>query len=242
MTLNRSWAGVARISILSLLLGVVLSACYGPGALSVDPSTGTTPIATNDLVRYPPDNMWAFLSSTPGLQRGYEDLAGAVAGSDAVVVGRFVGLERGPAYAAPGEIPGWHAIARIQVDTVLKGTPTLMADGTVHVQFVLVVGGTGYPDETFANLNQSIPDGPALLFLDTWATYFSRAGGDLPKGFEALDSREIYRTIGGDGAIRIDQGLMSPPEYVDGWPLDLKGAPIDAVEKQIRSLAATGTP
>jgi len=242
VTLSRSWAGVARISILSLSFSVVLAGCYGPGAPSADPSTGAVPIATNDLVKYPPDNMWAFLSSTPGLQRSYEDLAGAVAGSDAVVVGRFVGLERGPAYAAPGEIPGWHAIARIQVDKVLKGTPVLAADGTVHVEFVLVVGGAGYPDVTLANLKHSIPGGPALLFLDTWATYFARAGGDVPDGFEALDSKEIYRSIGGDGAIRIDQGLMSPPGYVDGWPLDLKGASIHGVETQIRSLVATGAP
>jgi len=35
---------------------------------------------------------------------------------------------------------------------------------------------------------------------------------------------------------------MSPPEYVDGWPLDLKGTSINGVETQIRSLVASGTP
>lgn len=239
---RRALAGVPRVSIPPLVLAVVLSACYGPGALPVDPSTGLGPIASNDLIVYPPDNMWAFLASKPGLQPGFDDLAGAVAGSDTVLIGRYIGLERGPAYAVPGATPGWHAIARIQVDTILKGTPAVAADGTVHVQFVLVVGGAAYPDATFANLKQSIPNGPALLFLETWATYFARAGADVPKGFEGLDSREIYRTVGGDGAIRIEQGLLSPPEYVDGWPLDLKGVSINAVETQVRSLATTGTP
>jgi hypothetical protein len=186
--------------------------------------------------------MWAFLSSTPELQRRYDTFADAVAGSDAVIVGRFVGLEHGPSYAAPGEIPGWHAIALIQADQVLKGTPTFASDGTLHVEFVLVIGGAEYPVSTFANLKQSIPDGPALLFLNTWATYYARAGGDIPKGFEALDSKEIYRTVGGDGAIRIEQGRLSPPEYVDGWPLEFRDASINDVGTQIRSLAAGAKP
>ena len=232
---DRAWLQLGRVGLV-VALGFLLSACYGLEAPAGDSATDAAPAASSGDVKYPADNMWAFLSSTPGLERSYEDLAAAVTGSDAVVVGRFVGLERGSAFAVPGEVPGWHAIAEIQLDQVLKGTPPLEAGSTIRVDFVLVVGGKDYPETTFANLTRSMPAGAALLFLDSWATYFSRAGGDIPEGFEALNSKELYRTIGGDGAIRIEQGLLSPPDYVDGWPQDLKGLAIDTVEAQIRSV------
>ncbi len=244
---DRPWVRLARIAIASMLFGAALAACYGPGASipgppSPGPPSAAVPTASNGAVSYSPDMAWAFLASTPGLQRAYDDLASAVNGSDAVVVGRFVGLERGPSYAAPGEVPGWHAIAQVQMDQVLKGGPNLAVGAKVQVQFVLAIGGTDYPEATFANLTRSIPASPALLLLETWATYFARAGGDIPKGFEALNSKAIYRTIGGDGAVRIEQGVLAPPPYVDGWPLALKGVPLTGVEAQIRSLVAAKVP
>ena len=229
-------ASSARARILLVVVTVAVSACYGPAAVAPKPSD-QPPEASDQAIRYPADNMWAFLASTPDLQRGFGSLHKAVAGSDAVVVGRFVGLERGQSYSVPGAaVSSWHAIALIQPDEVISGKANLDARGLLRVEFVLVVGGKEYPEVEFANLSASIPGGPALLFLVTMATYFDRAGGDVPEGFESLYSTEIYRTVGGDGAIRIENGVMEPPSYIDGWPLALAGIAMSDVETTIRAV------
>lgn len=220
------------IVMLAILASSTVVACSNAGLTPASPSTAPTTDTT--FPTYPPDNVWAFLSSTPDLQPRYQSLPEASAGTDLILIGHMIDIVRGGSYATPGGVPGWHAVARIMPDQVLKGTPALDRDGTIHVQFVLVIGGADYPVDTFDRIARSIPTGQSLLFLDTWATYFARAGGDVPEGFTALNSKSIYRTIGGDGAIRIVDGVLRSPEYAEGsWPETVNGADLANIQDQI---------
>ncbi|MGH9424019.1 MAG: hypothetical protein ACRD3J_28855, partial [Thermoanaerobaculia bacterium] len=115
-------------------------------------------------ISYSPDNMWGFLATAPGEVRRADDLAGAVAFSKLVVVGRYVGVEKGPGYGPAGGGIGWYAVAVIKVESVLKGTPILGPDGNLRVPFLLVMGADRYPEKELADLQGSIPVEPALLY------------------------------------------------------------------------------
>lgn len=229
---------VARVLVLFGLLGAMLSGCYAGGAASsIDSPAEPTAHSAPDDLYFPPDMMWALLSTTPEFPTRFDSMASAVAGSELVLIGQYVGLERGPSYSLPGEAPTWHAVALIKVEEVLKGVPVLGVDGYLHVEFVISMGDADYPEGLFAEATRSIPKDPALMFLDSWATYYLRAGGaPLPSEYQALDSKEIYRTIGGDGAIRVVAGRMVPPSFVDGWPQDIKEQALDGLLVQIRAV------
>jgi hypothetical protein len=173
--------------------------------------------------------MWAFLASMPGLQRRADSLEGAVDFAELVVVGRYVGVERGGLYGADAT-----AVALIAVDTVAKGVPELGPDRLLRVEFVLVVGAQSYPEKEFADLQRSIPGDPALLYLFSWASYLELINGGLPAWEAREDLASIYKTIGGDGAMRIVDGRLVPPSYVDGWPTTLRGADVEAVLDSIQ--------
>lgn len=227
-------------ALLAITSAIALAGCYGPSAATAIVKTSPSP--TRDAIAYSQDNMWAFLASTPDLYERYDSLGAAVEGSDVVLTGRYVGLERGGTFAVPGSAPSWHAIALIKPDVVLKGSPVLDNVGRVRIEFVLVVGGDSYPEAEFSNLLASLPTDPALLFLQSWETYFRRADGEVPAGFQALLSDEIYRTIGGDGAVRITDGVLVPPDYVEGWPRGLSGMGLEAAETEVISALERGQP
>lgn len=155
----------------------------------------------------------------------------AVALSDVVAVGRFVGLERGDGYGAANEGVGWYAVALIEVDSTMKGTPSLSDDGLLRVPFLLALGAPGaesaYPEKEFADLSRSIPSDPALLFLTTWAAYFDRAGTEVPDWLATLDRADIYRTIGTDGAVRMVDGTLEPSPYSETWDSTLEGQTVE---------------
>lgn len=230
--------------LLSVALAFAVAACsVGPGA---DPSgsepsfvASGVPLPSASVVAieeepitYPADNMWAFLATMPGLQRRSESLAEAVAFSDAVVVGRYVGVERGGQYGSDST-----AIALIAVDSIAKGSPKIGSDGFLRVEFVLVVGSPKYPEKEFADLQRSIPKDPALLYLFSWDSYFKLIKDDIPGWSNRSDLSDVYKTIGGDGALRIVDGRIEAPSYVDGWPTALEDAPIASVVTQIRAAA-----
>lgn len=234
--------------LLSIALSFVVAACsVGPGA---DPSASEPSFAMSGVPQpstsvadtgeepntYPADNMWAFLATMPGLQRRSETLAEAVAFSDAVVVGRYIGVERGGQYGSDST-----AIALIAVDSIAKGSPKIGSDGFLRVEFVLVVGSPKYPEKEFADLQRSIPKDPALLYLFSWDSYFKLIKDEIPGWSDRSDLSDVYKTIGGDGAMRIVDGRVEPPSYIDGWPTALKDAPIESVVTQIRA-AAVETP
>lgn len=234
-----------RLRLFLLASGVVLSACtVAPGAVPVpavpvpaEPAPGASePVGgqlageTEGPITYPPDNMWAFLTSMAAEQRRSDTLAEAVDFAEVVVVGRYVGVERGARYGSDST-----AVALIEVDSIVKGTPKLGPDGLLRVEFILVVGGPGYPEKQFADLQRSIPKDPALLYLFSWASFFDLTGEQVPGWRAGIDRPDVYKTIGGDGAMRVVNGRIEPPPYVDGWPTALRGAGIEQVKDQIRA-------
>lgn len=240
---RRSRDGRSLLSI--LLVTLILAGCYGaPGAepVSVDPApVGSAPPvdnrpagATAGPLTYAPDMMWAFLSTMPELQHTAETLAGAVDFAELIVVGRYVGVERGGTYGSD-----WTAVALIAVDSVVKGTPELGSDGLLRVEFVLTVGPS-YPEKPFADLRRSIPKDPALLYLFTWASYLDLIGDPLPS-WAGIDRTDRYKTIGGDGAMRVVNGRIEPPS-MDGWPAELQGLGIEQVKDQIRAAIHPAVP
>lgn len=221
------------------LLVVMLAACYGSPAaepVSVEPTTAAPlpPVderpagETKGPLTYAPDWMWAYLASAGDGMRQSDTLAGAVEFAELVVVGRYVGVERGTSYGSD-----WTAVALIAVDDVIKGAPNLGPDGLLRVEFVLTVGAGSYPERLFADLERSIPSDPALLYLFSWAAFFDLTGEVVPDWRAGIDRTDRYKTIGGDGAIRIVNGRIEPPP--DGWPAELRGIGIEQAKDLIRA-------
>lgn len=228
-------------------VAVLAVACSGvPGASPSGSSASPHPQLPSGLgeypsgeldspITYPPDNMWAFLSTTPGLEPRGETLAEAVEFAELIVVGRMVGVERDGGYGAPGEGVGWHAIALIEPDEVIKGTPIVEADGLIRVQFLHVIGDDTFPAKEFADLERSIPRDPAVLFLHSWASYYGRGGLEVPDWLAATIVADRYRTIAGDGHLRVVDGRVQPPAFMDdAWPAAYRGVPLQEFAALIR--------
>lgn len=241
---RRSRDGRSLLSI--LLVTLILAGCYGvPGAepVSVDPApVGSAPPVeeqpageTAGPLTYNPGSMWSFLASMGEDMRRAETLAGAVNFAELIVVGRYIGIERGAAYGSD-----WTAVALIAVDSVVKGTPELGSDGLLRVEFVLAVGGS-YPEKPFADFQRSIPKDPALLYLFSWASFFDLTGEVVPDWRAGIDRTDRYKTIGNDGAMRVVDGKIAAA-YVDGWPTDLQGLGIEQVKDQIRAAISLDAP
>ena len=216
--------------VLRLTLALLLTGCaaFMP---SVSPSSSPGPAGP---ITYTADQMWALMSGMASDQRRAETLEGAVDFAELVVVGRYVGVERGGQYGSDST-----AVALIAVDSIAKGEPKLGTDGLLRIEFILVVGSPSYPKKEFADLQRSIPKDPALLFLFTWESYMELIGGGLPAWDARRDLTRTYKTIGGDGAMRVVDGRIQPPAFVLGWPLTLRGSEIDAVLAEVRKLAAS---
>ena len=220
-----------RASLAGGLVGLV--ACTTP-ATSVPTSSPMVDAVgsaetTEAPITYPADNMWGLLSTSAGTGSGAANVTDAARLADVVVVGRWVGLERGDGVADSGAEPGWYAIADIEIEGTEKGTAMVGSDGYLHVPFLLVLGGAQYPDKEFADLQRSIPTDPALLFLISWDHYFARAGGDVPVWLEGLNRADIYRTIGADGAIRLVAGKLDAPPFDESWLTSIDGLSLDEV-------------
>lgn len=228
---------VGKRLLLLFLSVVILAACYGtpaaePIPTEAAPVTSSPPVEeqpageTAGPITYGPGSMWTFLASMGEDMRRADNLAFAVDFAELIVVGRYVGVERGGKYGSDST-----AVALIDVDSVLKGTPNLGPAGLLRVEFVLVVGPGGYPEKEFADLERSIPSDPALLFLNSWASFMD-AWGETPGWSTRTDLAERYKTIGNDGAMRIVDGEIAAA-YVDGWPTELQGLGIEQVTDQI---------
>ena len=243
---------VGKRPLLLLLSVLILATCYGaPGAepVSVDPVPSVSDPApsvsdpadarpageTQGPITYLPDNMWVFLASMGEGMRRADTLSEAVDFAELIVIGRYVGVERGARYGSDST-----AVALINVDSVIKGTPNLGPDGLLRVEFVLVVGPGGYPDKEFADLERSIPKDPALLYLFSWAS-FAKVWDAVPSWSTRTDLADRYKTIGNDGAMRIENGKIAAA-YVDGWPTELQGLGIEQVTDQIRAAISLDAP
>ena len=201
-----------------LLVTLILAGCYGaPGAepVSVEPApvASSPPVEeqpageTAGPITYDPGSMWSFLASMGEGMRRAETLAGAVDFAELIVVGRYVGVARGGTYGSDAT-----AVALIDVDSVIKGTPNLGPDGLLRVEFVLAVGPS-YPEKLFADLQRSIPKDPALLYLFSWASFFDLTGEVVPDWRAGIDRTDRYKTIGNDGAMRV---WLRPPSLRAG--------------------------
>ena len=221
-----------------LLVTLILAGCNGAAGgepVSVEPApvASSPPVEeqpageTAGPITYDPGSMWSFLASMGEGMRGAETLAGAVDFAELIVVGCYVDVERGGRYGSDST-----AVALIDVDSVIKGTPNLGPDGLLWVEFVLAVGGS-YPEKLFADLERSIPRDPALLYLFRWASFMD-TWGETPGWSTRTDLANVYKTIGGDGAMRVVDGKIAAA-YVDGWPMELRGIGIEQVSDQIRA-------
>jgi hypothetical protein len=201
--------------------------------------TATAPatIEPEEPITYPPDNMWDFLSTAPGQTRRAENLAGAVDFAELIVIGKYIGVERGPGYGPEGGNQGWYAVALIQAESVVQGSTQVQADGLIRVPFLFVLGGDEYPAKEFADLQRSLPADPALLFLYSWKTYWERAGdSDVPAWLQGLDTSDQYKTIGADGVLRIVDGRVEPMAFVEAWPTACSGTAVEELVGRIERL------
>lgn len=97
-------------------------------------------IPEEETALYPPQTSWDPLATSAGNNSGATTVVEAAEQAEFVIVGRYVGLERGGAYGAPGEDVGWYAVAQIHVDRVIAGDATI-SGGTLRVPFLLAMGG-----------------------------------------------------------------------------------------------------
>ncbi len=181
----------------------------------------------------PPQSHWDRLAT--GNLPGALSLGGAAAISDLIVVGRWVGPERGESYWTPeNETVGWFAVAVIKVDTLIQGTLPDTAVHTIRVPFLLSFGRVGsvYPEKDYETIDRARPEDPAVLFLQSWSSYFRRGGVDVPDWVKGLVRPDIYRTIGSDGALPLEGGSVSDVTFefdMPQWRLDLAGKNLDTL-------------
>ncbi|MFP5343323.1 MAG: hypothetical protein ACLGIJ_10435 [Candidatus Limnocylindria bacterium] len=209
--------------------------------------TDTPGTLDDEPVSYSPQSVWNLLATSAGYNSGAQSVAGASDQSELVVVGRFVDLERGDGYGAPGESVGWYAIATIEVDQVLHGSGGEKAGDRIQVPFLLTLGspGTPYPEKEFSDVDRSRPKEPAVLFLVSWATAWDRIETDVPDWLSELDRPDLFRTIGADGALPLVAGSVSDvvlENDMPSWRLEVAGKDLDAVIAEVVATQASESP
>lgn len=208
------------------------SACR-PFAATAELATHTGPL--------PPQSAWDRLAT--GGSNGATSLPEATSFADLVLVGRWAGSERFGSLGDPGDAQlGHYAVAVIRVDRLIHGALPPGCVDLVRVPFLLEFGSAGspYPESAFTALERTRPEDPAMLFLRSWAGTWDRAGGELPEWVAPLDRYDIYRTIGLDGALPLEDGSVSDVVFENDmpvWRLDLAGKGLDAVTSQIVAAA-----
>lgn len=195
---------------------------------------------------YPPQSTWNALA-TGYSNSGATSIDEAVTIAEIVVVGRFVGLERGKAYGAPGEDVGWYATASIEIDEVLSGDSAVKQGDHVAVPLMLTMAAPGseFPEDAFSAMERSRPVQPAVLFLVSWSTVWDRVNTKVPGWLEDLDRHDLYRTIGIDGALPLEDGRIS--EGVDAadmapWRVEVAGTRLRSVAEAIAAAATSSQP
>lgn len=248
---NRSGLRAAAVAATIVFIFSSCSAASVPVSFSPNLIAGTLPPSSSEVVvpnedldpaPRPPQVFWDRLAT--GNLPGALTLADATSLSDLILVGRWVGLERGALYATPSnETVEAYADALIEVDQWIKGDDSSSRTATVRVPFLLalVLPGTGYPEAAFDEIDRNRPNGPAVLFLQSWANYLDRGGAEVPDWIEGLDRADAFRTIGVDGALPLEDGAVSDLVYeydMPEWRIALAGEPLDDVLSDISTAAA----
>lgn len=216
--------------------GTVVSA-EPTAATACRPFAGAEPLT--DIGPLPPQAAWNALAT--GDLNGARSLAEAASISDLVVVGRWIGTER---FGAIGDgLTGHYAIAVIGIDRLVLGTLPPGCVELVRVPFLLSLGAPSFPEADFATAARTRPHEPALLFLQSWAGAWDRAGGELPDWVAPLDRYDLYRTIGIDGALPLVGDRVSAIVFENdmaGWRLGVAEVPLDELLRRLADVAPVG--
>lgn len=194
------------------------------------PSSSPATAPSEEPITYPPDNVWRLLATAAGSMSGATDAQSASELADTVVVGQIRGVSAGEGYGPTNQDLGWYAIASIEVQSVVTGEDP---GPTLEIPFMLVMGGDRFPQKELADVQRSIPTDPALLFLQSWESYFDMSATEVPSWLKNLDRPDLYRTIGVDGAIRVVDGELDPPTHEESWATSLKGVTLDDVSQMV---------
>lgn len=66
-----------------------------------------------------------------------------------------------------------------------------------------------------------------------WDTRVGTIDLAIPRVRDGSYLPSLFRTVGGDGAIRIESGILDAPAYVEGWAASLDGRSLPEVRDQI---------
>lgn len=238
-----------RLAAVLALLAVLASIGVPSGGPSVAPaptaSTACRPLgAAVAFVTHtgppPPQVAWNALAA--GDLNGALSLPEAATISELVLVGRWMGMERFGSIGDPGEgLIGHYAVAVIGVDRLVRGTLPPGCVDLVRVPFLISFGapGSDLPEVDYAAVARRRPVEPALLFLQSWAGVWDRAGGELPDWVTPLDRYDLFRTIGIDGALPLVGDRVSEVVFENDmarWRLELAGRPLDEVIKALTAV------
>lgn len=255
-----------RLPLGSVVLAMTLTACSvaaDPGSDFAEPSAAALAsqraikdevVASDDPageLPLPPQVLWDHLAT--GNLPGALSLGEAVADSDLIVVGRWIDLERGDPYWTPeNETVGWFAVAVIEVDSLIQGSLPDARSQTIRVPFLLSFGlvGSVYPEKEFDAVDRALPKDPAVLFLWSWSKSLALAGSDVPgtevpDWVKGLNRPDIYRTIGTDGALPLEDGSVSDVVYefdMPRWRIDLAGQKLDTIVTRVMAAAEPTAP
>lgn len=241
----RATALIVGMLVASLLVAACSAAVSAPASTRV-PSPPDPSAQDSADPSYSPQHTWNALA-TGFSNSGATSLDEATAMSEIVVVGRFVGLERGKAYGAPGEDIGWYATALIEIDEVLSGDPAIKQGTRVDAPLMLTMDSpeSTYPVIALSEMERSRPDQPAVLFLVSWATVWDRIDTKVPDWLKDLDRYDLYRTIGIDGALPLEDGVVSGvvnEADLAKWRVDAAGASLASVAEAIAASEAGSQP
>lgn len=171
------------------------------------------------------DSFWRLLSINTLEVEHYDSLDSMTSGSEAVVLGKIVGVSLSRAFGGQEDAePIRLAALEVSVSRILAGRLTKAAT-TIAVE-VTIPGGRNIED-----LQAAIPTEEAMYFLRNKGTEASDLGF-TPEEIEV--EAPYYRLVSSQGQIRNLGGAALPPEAAeDSFLVDLRGTPFSEVTSQV---------
>lgn len=209
-----------------LLLTAACLALVSAGAISN--GTSIRPQQTRS------DNFWRLLSVSTLEVEHYDSLDAMTSGSEAVVLGKIVGVSLSRTFGGPEDAELIHLAAlEVSASRVLAGRLTSTAM-TIVVE-VTVPGGRNIED-----LQATIPTEEAIYFLRNKGTEASDLGFS-PEEIEA--EAPYYRLVSSQGLIRNLEGAALPPEAAeDPFLVDIRGARFSEVTSKVLGAVVPSQP
>lgn len=196
------------------------------------------PVPSPSVVPMTAAEFWASLFTGDSDFATYPSLTAIVSDTDAILVGSFTGLERGPTYTDEYGNVLFTGALTVHVERLLHGSVNTKKPGMVTV---LVILGLARPEDApytyedrLASLKAGMPAERGLFFLSNMAAWVAKFGGD-PKRPEA--DPFMYEVMSSQGYVRDVKGLAEPPiRGTSAWPETLRGRPFDDVVAQIAAI------